>query len=132
MTAIRSTEDHIIHKPDRIDTYSIRKRDWNKIKKDITRTTPDDFNFEAALWGCTGMAVTALLALGSLAGSSASEKIPDWIWIGNWTLLICSVLLAIIFLTFSKRRKTRVQQDSKEIVNFMDEIIAEMDIPEDN
>lgn len=116
-----------INYPDTIETLSIPKRQWNRIKEYISKIkAPEDIFGQMAYTcvGITGSGVLTLLALHS------SGDVSDTILITTYVITFCAAGLAISSFFMKHQHSEVLDLKGRVILDVMEDI--ELDIEGDN
>jgi len=113
-------KDETIYLPSNDGCYSIRKFDWNRIKRKVIYTG-EKKEIDFKLW------YSILYGIGGSAGLSIipitfTKDLPDWTKPLYIIISIFSVLIAILFTIMNSRFKKNKEVDLIEIKNEMEEV----------
>jgi hypothetical protein len=107
--------------------FSIRENDWQRIKTHISNIIPKTSIFEicaSVLYGIFGSSILSLLAFYN------SKSIEPWIFIVNWAILICSLLLGIAMSILDSQQKRIIKTSVQYVLDEMNDIENELEQPD--
>jgi hypothetical protein len=120
---LTGSQDYVVLTPPQVVSYMIRKREWDKVRADVANTIPRASHWDAAAWGCIGVAGAGFFAL---VGLAASDKVPNAVWITAWSGTVIAAMLAVTFYLVHRRQKPEIQASANAICTYMDDIVSEL------